>query len=71
MPKVIDDHVERNFRSYLAKRSTLTASIYLMRKLGICKSTAIKYVHDPESMKIRDLKALGFTDEEILGICKE
>ena len=70
MPKVIDDHRERDFRAKLQKRSTKNPATYLMTRLGIAHSTAIRYLRDPTCMRLRDLMRLGFTDEEILEVMK-
>ena len=68
MPKVIDDHATRNLRSYLDRRSTIAPPIYIMRKLGVCRATATKYIKNPLEMKLGDIKALGLTLEEIGGL---
>lgn len=70
MPKVIDDHRERAFRSYISKRTTKAHTSFLMGRLGISRATAGKYLHHPESMRVEDLVRLGFTDEELLGVIK-
>ena len=68
MPKVIDDHATRNFNAYLCKRSTLKPATYLQKKLGVCHATALKYIKDPLQMRLRDIKTLKLTEEEIRGL---
>lgn len=68
MPKVIDDHATRNLLSCLVKRSSLKPPIYIMRKLGVCRATATKYINNPLEMRLGDIKALGLSLEDIGGL---
>jgi hypothetical protein len=40
----------------------------LQKRLGVCHATALKYIKDPLQMRLRDIKALKLTDEEIRGL---
>jgi hypothetical protein len=68
MAKIVDDHATRNLSSYLCKRSTLKPVTYLEKKLGVCHATALKYIRDPLQMRLRDIKTLKLTEEEIRGL---
>lgn len=70
MPKVVDDHRERNLRSYIAKRTTKNPRHYIQGKLGVTDVTATKYLKDPLTMRVGDLLALKLSDEELLGVIK-
>ena len=68
MPKIVDDRATRNLSSCLCKRSTLKPATYLQKRLGVCHATALKYIKNPLRMRLRDIKALKLTDEEIRGL---
>lgn len=49
----------------LAKRSCEPDHVIIMKRLGVSVCTARKLVKDPLRLTLRQLKALGFTKDEI------
>lgn len=68
MPKVIDDHAERALRSAISRRTTLSPTRYIEKRLNVCNATANKFLKHPMEIRLGDLKALGLTLEEIGGL---